>query len=147
MTETRYKIRFWNWDNENECYVCDADTFRDYNAAKKGFDVAKVSSAIPYIQFLKEKIANGCVIDEEQLAERKMVGTTVFDTITKDAATLAEVLASLPVIEAPWDTEFQKRYCSKCLRADCDSESECPYQQERNNPAWWLALDAAGVEL
>lgn len=39
---------------------------------------------------------------------------TAFDAITKDKPTLAGFLRSLPVIEAPWDAAFQKRYCSSC---------------------------------
>lgn len=96
---------------------------------------------------LKRRAALGMSAGNEPPKPAKAAAATVFEAVTKDAATLAGMLAALPVIEAPWDKEFQKRYCSKCLRADCDSESECPYQQERNNPAWWLALDAAGVEL
>lgn len=72
---------------------------------------------------------------------------TVFEAVTKDTKTLAGLLRSLPVIEAPWDAEFQKRYCSKCIRADCDDRDECPYQEFRNNPEWWLALDAAGADI
>ena len=147
MAEIRYKIRFWNWDSENECYSVNTEVFTDRDAAERCFNSYGVTAALPYIQFLQEKIANGCVIDEATIKEQKRQETTVYEAITKNAATLAKMLAALPVIEAPWDTEFQKRYCSKCLRADCDSESECPYQQERSNPAWWLALDAAGVEL
>ena len=96
---------------------------------------------------LKCRAALGMSAGNEIPKPAKAARATVFEAVTKDAATLAGMLAALPVIEAPWDAEFQKRYCAKCLRADCDSESECPYQQERNNPAWWLALDAAGVEL
>ena len=77
----------------------------------------------------------------------KKKSETVFEAVTKDAATLARLLGALPVLEAPWDTEFQQRYCSKCFRADCDDADECPYQQDRNNPAWWLSLDATGVDL
>ena len=72
--------------------------------------------------------------------------TTVFEAITKDAATLAALLGSLPVLEAPWDDEFHKRFCSSCDAENCDAEN-CPNNAFRNNPAWWLALDASGVEL
>lgn len=46
---------------------------------------------------------------------------------------------SLPIIEAPWDTEFQKRYCSGCAAENCDA---CPNERFRNNPEWWLSLEA-----
>ena len=72
--------------------------------------------------------------------------TTVFEAVTKDAATLAALLGSLPQLEAPWDDEFHKRFCSSCDAENCDAEN-CPNNAFRNNPAWWLALDASGVEL
>lgn len=68
---------------------------------------------------------------------------TAFDAITKDKPTLAGFLRSLPVIEAPWDAAFQKRYCSSCTAENCD---DCPNEQFRNNPEWWLSLPAAEVE-
>jgi len=73
-------------------------------------------------------------------------GETVFEAVTKDAATLARMLGALPVLEAPWDTAFQKLYCVSCDADNCDAEN-CPNNAFRNNPAWWLSLDAAGVEL
>ena len=68
---------------------------------------------------------------------------TAFDAITKDKPTLAGFLRSLPVIEAPWDTAFQKRYCSSCTAENCDA---CANEQFRNNPEWWLSLPAAEAE-
>lgn len=68
---------------------------------------------------------------------------TVFEAVTKDAATLAALLGSLPVLEAPWDAAFQKRYCSSCTAENCDA---CANEQFRNNPEWWLSLPAAEVE-
>lgn len=69
---------------------------------------------------------------------------TVFEAITKNTETLANLLRSLPILEAPWDAEFHKRYCAKCLSLDCDF---CPYERFRNNPEWWLKLGAKGVNL
>lgn len=68
---------------------------------------------------------------------------TAFDAITKDKQTLAGFLRSLPCIEAPWDTAFQKHYCSSCIKTDCD---DCTHEEFRNNPEWWLSLPAAEVE-
>lgn len=68
---------------------------------------------------------------------------TAFDAITKDKPTLAGFLRSLPVIEAPWDAAFQKRYCSSCTAENCDA---CANEQFRNNPEWWLSLPVAEVE-
>ena len=68
---------------------------------------------------------------------------TAFDAITKDKPTLAGFLRSLPVIEAPWDGAFQERFCVECGADSCD---DCPNEQFRNNPEWWLSLPAAEVE-
>lgn len=70
--------------------------------------------------------------------------TTVFETIAKDLPTLAGFLRSLPVLEAPWDDAFHKRYCAGCGKQDCDV---CPNEEFRNNPEWWLSLKAEGAEL
>ncbi len=70
------------------------------------------------------------------------MGNTVFDALTVDAATLGIFLRRLPVLDAPWDAEFQKRYCKKCVKVDCDA---CIYTEERNNPDWWLALDVGAA--
>lgn len=39
---------------------------------------------------------------------------TNFEAIAAGAQELGRFLRSLPILEAPWDTEFQKRYCSGC---------------------------------
>lgn len=70
---------------------------------------------------------------------------TNFEALTADAQGLGRFLRSLPVLEAPWDTEFQKRYCSGCVAENCDA---CPNERFRNNPEWWLSLEAdSGVAL
>lgn len=50
---------------------------------------------------------------------------TAFDAITKDKPTLAGFLRSLPCIEAPWDTAFQKRYCSSCTAENRQGRQKC----------------------
>ena len=67
----------------------------------------------------------------------------IFHAIIKDKPTLAAFLRSLPVLEAPWDAEFHKRYCARCVKEDCD---ECVNEDFRSNPEWWLSLPAAEVE-
>lgn len=62
-----------------------------------------------------------------------------FEALTAGAQGLGRFLRSLPIIEAPWDTEFQKRYCSGCAAENCDA---CPNERFRNNPEWWLSLEA-----
>lgn len=61
MAEMRYKIRFWNWDSENECDSVNTEVFADRDAAERRFDGCGVTAAILFIQLLKEKIANGWV--------------------------------------------------------------------------------------
>ena len=58
---------------------------------------------------------------------------TNFETIAAGAQELGRFLRSLPILEAPWDTEFQKRYCSGCAAEDCDV---CPNERFRNNPSY-----------
>ncbi len=67
---------------------------------------------------------------------------TNFEAVTANVQVLGQFLRALPVLEAPWDTEFQKRYCKKCLSPNCDY---CPYERFRNNPEWWLSLKAKGA--
>ena len=62
---------------------------------------------------------------------------TNFEEITESNLKLGSFLRGLSVIEAPWDDEFHKRYCKKCISTDCDY---CPHEKFRNNPEWWLAL-------
>ena len=37
---------------------------------------------------------------------------TNFEKITQSPEALGEFLASLPVLEGPWDEEFQRNYCA-----------------------------------
>lgn len=95
---------------------------------------------------LKQRAALGMACESTPKPKADRGGATVFEAVTKDAAALAALLGSLPVLEAPWDDEFHKRFCSSCDAENCDAEN-CPNNAFRNNPAWWLALDASGVEL
>lgn len=62
---------------------------------------------------------------------------TVFEKLAQSPKELGAFLRALPVLEAPWDTEFQKRFCAGCAAENCDA---CPYEKYRNNPDWWLDL-------
>lgn len=135
MSTTRYKIRLWEYDGEAS--VANAVTFDSFEEAEARFNVLHVSEEMPCVEFIKEQIANGCIIGDEVLNVRQF--TSVFDAITKDKPTLAGFLRSLPCIEAPWDAAFQKRYCSSCTAENCDA---CANEQFRNNPEWWLSLPA-----
>lgn len=136
MSTTRYKIRLWEYDGEAS--VANAVTFDSFDEAQARFNDLRVSEEMPCVEFIKERIANGCIIGDEVLNVRQF--TSVFDAITKDKPTLAGFLRSLPVIEAPWDAAFQKRYCSSCTAENCDA---CANEQFRNNPEWWLSLPVA----
>lgn len=102
MSTTRYKIRLWEYDGEAS--VANAVTFDSFEEAEARFNDLRVSEEMPCVEFVKERIANGCIIGDEVLNVRQF--TSVFDAITKDKPTLAGFLRSLPVIEAPWDAAF-----------------------------------------
>lgn len=137
MSTTRYKIRLWEYDGEAS--VANAVTFDSFDEAQARFNDLRVSEEMPCVEFIKERIANGCIIGDEVLNVRQF--TSVFDAITKDKPTLAGFLRSLPVIEAPWDGAFQERFCVECGADSCD---DCPNEQFRNNPEWWLPRHGAG---
>ena len=117
MSTTRYKIRLWEYDGEAS--AANAVTFDSFEEAEARFNDLRVSEEMPCVEFIKERIANGCIIGDEVLNVRQFA--SVFDAITKDKPTLAGFLRSLPVIEAPWDAAFQKRYCSSCTAENCDA--------------------------
>ena len=66
-----------------------------------------------------------------------------YQQITQTTEALGTFLRSLPVVEGPWDAEFQARFCAGCPAENCDA---CPHGAARNNPGWWLALDAGAGE-
>ena len=68
---------------------------------------------------------------------------TQFEKITQSPETLGAFLAALPVMDGPWDTEFHAQYCADCLYLGCD---DCPHEEFRNNPGWWLTLEAGPAE-
>lgn len=55
---------------------------------------------------------------------------TNFEEITKSPEVLGAFLASLPYLEGPWDTEFQRNFCAGCGQVTCDPI--CRYQRFRN---------------
>lgn len=68
---------------------------------------------------------------------------TQFEKITASPEALGAFLASLPVLQGPWDDDFQRTFCANCEAENCDAEG-CPHQAERNNPTWWLKLAYTG---
>jgi len=78
----------------------------------------------------------------EARAARARRGPTYFEKITASPEALAEFLASIPALETPWDEVFRRTYCAVCSSENCDAEN-CPHQDARNNPAWFLAQEVA----
>lgn len=71
---------------------------------------------------------------------------TNFEEIARTPETLAAFLRSLPVLDGPWDEEFQRNYCAGCGKVSCDDGSPCPYEDKRNSPGWWLGLEDVAAE-
>ena len=88
MSKTRYKIRLWEYDGE-----ANAVTFDSFEEAEARFNDLRVSEEMPCVEFIKERIANGCIIGDEVLNVRQFA--SAFDAITKDKPTLAGFLRSL----------------------------------------------------
>lgn len=62
----------------------------------------------------------------------------IYDKLTESIETLGEFLKSLPVLESPWEREFQKLFCAGCNAENCEN---CRNEEYRNNPIWWLGID------
>lgn len=71
---------------------------------------------------------------------------TQFEKITASPEALGDFLASLPVLQGPWDDAFHRTFCDTCQVEDCDAEG-CPHQAERNNPTWWLKRETEDADL
>lgn len=71
---------------------------------------------------------------------------TNFEEIARTPETLAAFLRSLPVLDGPWDEEFQRQYCAGCGKVSCDDGSGCPYEEKLQAPAggWGLKLGRQG---
>lgn len=54
-----------------------------------------------------------------------------FEKLVQNPDALAEFLQTLPILDGPWDKEFQKRFCVDCTCEDCDA---CQHKDKRNNP-------------
>lgn len=65
MSTTRYKIRLWEYDGEAS--VANAVTFDSFAEAEARFNDLRVSEEMPCVEFIKERIANGCIISDEVL--------------------------------------------------------------------------------
>lgn len=72
---------------------------------------------------------------------------TNFEEIARTPETLAAFLRSLPVLDGPWDEEFQRQYCAGCGKVSCDDGSGCPPTKKSGiAPAggWGLKLGRRG---
>ena len=83
MSTTRYKIRLWEYDGEAS--VANAVTFDSFEEAKARFNDLRVSEEMPCVEFIKERIANGCIIGDEVLNVRQFA--SVFDAIFRPSLT------------------------------------------------------------
>lgn len=67
-----------------------------------------------------------------------------FEKITASPEALANFLDGLDAVGAPWETEFHRTFCEKCEAETrspyCDAEN-CPHDEMRDDPLWWLGLD------
>lgn len=87
----------------------------------------------------KETLVQRLAAYENEEERRTKRPRTVFEKITESPEVLGDVLTSLSVPEAPWDEAFREIFCKTCERENCDA---CPYEENRNNPMWWLGLEA-----
>lgn len=87
----------------------------------------------------KETLVQRLAAYENEEERRTKRPRTVFEKITASPEVLGDVLTSLSVPEAPWDEAFREIFCKTCERENCDAR---PYEENRNNPMWWLGLEA-----
>lgn len=66
-----------------------------------------------------------------------------FERITASPEALGAFLASLPILQGPWDDAFHRTFCDTCDAENCDAEN-CAHPTERDNPTWWLKLAHTG---
>lgn len=64
---------------------------------------------------------------------------TQFEKITASPEALGAFLASLPVLQGPWDDAFHRAFCDTC-----DAEN-CHHPTERDNPTWWLGQEVKDI--
>lgn len=69
MSYTRYKVRLWNWDGE--CFSTKVEIFENCKDAERKFASTNVTTVLPYIQLVKERIASECVIEDTTIKEKR----------------------------------------------------------------------------
>lgn len=78
---------------------------------------------------------------KEAEAKKQKPIMTYFQKITASKEALAEFLASIKVLDGPWDDLFHAKFCTKCRASSCDG---CPHEDKRRNPAWFLDQRVVG---
>lgn len=68
-----------------------------------------------------------------------------FERLMASPEVLGEFLSGLPLLQGPWNDAFQQTFCRSCHAENCDAEN-CPHREERDNPTWWLGLDAVSEQ-
>lgn len=67
---------------------------------------------------------------------------TNFEKVAAGPAELGGFLKTLNAQEAPWREMFQDKYCAQCGSGNC---ADCPHEEYRDNPEWWLCCNADEV--
>lgn len=115
-----------------------------------------VPSAVFYDQDVRDRHKKFCALyglieaaeleDEYQtwketaLAILPDMRTTIFDQITESPEALGAFLAKLNAVDTPWERMFEAHFCPACPYEDCPTE--CPNEDKRDEPTWWLRLPA-----
>lgn len=106
MSTTRYKIRLWEYDGEAS--VANAVTFDSFEEAKARFNDLRVSEEMPCVEFIRERIANGCIISDEVLNVRQF--TSVFDATANPFLILFDDLDGVSSTGI-WNESLQRIEC------------------------------------
>lgn len=105
MSYTRYKVRLWNWDGES--FSTEVEIFENYEEAERKFASTDVTTALPYIQLVKERIASGCVIEDTTIKEKNDPKPTNFEAITADAKELGRFFVPFRLLKRRGTRNFK----------------------------------------
>ena len=66
---------------------------------------------------------------------------TNFEKYTSSPGALEKLLKEVSVRdERPWEVSFRMVFCCNCCLENCPEV--CPHEEKRDNPGWWLGLEA-----
>ena len=74
---------------------------------------------------------------------REEEGVTNFERLTQSPEALAAWLENLRAVNTPWERAFDRVFCAECQNQNCD---QCPEEEYRVNPLWWLGQKAEEQE-